>query len=85
MEKDLAISLSEELKKVLEHTDKALDELANAATKITHGLETLADVAGRIRRNIEDPPAVRHTLDIHDTDHGLELEKAATSTDPEPS
>lgn len=74
MEDERAAALSEELKKVTSHLDASLDELANAATKITAGLTSLADLAGRIRREIDDPPAERHTLDIHDAGHGQESE-----------
>ena len=76
-------ALSDELKNVLTYLDVSLDELANAATKLTAGLNTLGDVAARIRRQIEDPPAERHTLDIHGAGHGST--SVFPDDEPEPS
>lgn len=73
-DQDVFVALSRELKQTVEHLDKSMDELAAATQKTTEGLRTLSDLAERIRRNIEDPPAERHTLEVHDGAHGAEAE-----------
>ncbi len=83
---EVAVALSTELKALVQYLDTSLDELANAAGKITTGLTALADVAGRIRRNIDDPPAERHALEIDPASHGQEAEIIGTRGEvPEPA
>lgn len=82
MEHEIATELSAELKRTVRSLDQSLDELATAATKITAGLASLADLAGRIRRMVDDPPAERHTLEIHDGDHEATSEILDGDTDP---
>lgn len=85
---DVTYALSKELTELVCHLDHSLDELAGAAKKVTGGLTSLADLAGRIRRNVDDPPAERHTLDIHGGGHGQEADFVPVSgpdTDTDPS
>jgi hypothetical protein len=66
MEHETAEQLSAELKRTIRALDHELDALATTATKLTASLVSLADLTGRIRRMVDDPPAERHTLEIHD-------------------
>lgn len=74
-------ALVEELETLAGALDKTLKELTVVASILASGFKSLADLAGRLSRNVNDPPPARHTLEIDGAGHG----QAAEILDPDPS